>query len=156
MRLLVGPFGTVVAIEPAPGPFAALQRNVRLNNLHNVYPMHIAAAAVEGNAEFFFDPELPTQGKLASVERTYVLPRAGSTAVPAVPLDALIQHFPSRPDFIKIDVEGAGASALKGAANILTSCNPIIYIELHGPEEQAGVRDELGYIAETLEGRPYR
>jgi FkbM family methyltransferase len=30
---LVGPFGTVVAIEPAPGPFASLQRNVRLNNL---------------------------------------------------------------------------------------------------------------------------
>jgi hypothetical protein len=60
------------------------------------------------------------------------------------------------PDFVKIDVEGAGAAVLRGAAKILEAGSPVVYIELHGPDEQRGVRDELltrGYRARTLEGR---
>jgi hypothetical protein len=38
---------------------------------------------------------------------------------------------------------------------MLTEVRPSIYIELHGPEEQAAVRDEIaarGYIVQTLDG----
>jgi hypothetical protein len=61
----------------------------------------------------------------------------------------------ARVDFMKIDVEGAAAVALRGASRILDDQRPVIYIELHGPDEQAGVRDELlsrGYVARRLDG----
>jgi hypothetical protein len=56
---------------------------------------------------------------------------------------------------IKIDVEGGAAAVLRGAARILDERGPGVYLELHGPEEQAGVRDELlarGYVARTVSG----
>jgi hypothetical protein len=51
---------------------------------------------------------------------------------------------------------------LRGGAALLGSppaSAPVVYIELHGPEEQAGVRDYLigaGYEARTLDGRVVR
>lgn len=152
---LVGPTGRIVAIEPAPAEFASLAANVKLNGLSNVQPIQAAAADAEGELTFTYAPGHPTQGKLRDVERTYVVPGADTFPVRAVPIDALVDaHFP--PDLIKIDVEGAAASALRGATRLLATASPAIYLELHGPEEQAGVRDELlarGYVAETLDGR---
>ena len=67
--------------------------------------------------------------------------------------DLLREECP--PDLIKIDVEGAAAAVLRGAARILDERGPSVYVELHGPEEQAGIRDELlsrGYVAYSSTG----
>ncbi|HKW03073.1 MAG TPA: FkbM family methyltransferase [Vicinamibacterales bacterium] len=151
---LVGPTGRVVAIEPAPAEFASLTANVTINTLANVRPIQAAAADREGEMTFTYAAGRPSQGKLQDVERTYVIPEADRFPVRTLSLDSLVGEH-ARPDVIKIDVEGAAASVLRGAARLLAASSPKIYVEMHGPEEQAGVRDELlsrGYVAETLDG----
>lgn len=151
---LVGPTGRVVAIEPAPAEFACLARNVELNRLSYVRAMNAAAADKAGTLPFTYSAARPTQGKLANVERSYVIPDADTIAVPSVTLDSLRSTEPP-PALIKIDCEGAAAAVLRGARQIIAASHPMIYLELHGPDEQAGVRDEVlarGYVAETLDG----
>ncbi|MFI5177879.1 MAG: FkbM family methyltransferase [Vicinamibacterales bacterium] len=152
---LVGPNGRVVAVEPAPAEFASLTRNIQLNHLANVHAIQGAAAEAEGQLMFTYAAARPTQGKLRDVERTYDNPGADTFLVRALALDSLVEtHGP--PDLIKIDVEGGAASALRGARGLIAAHSPTIYLELHGPEEQVGVRDELisrGYVGRTLDGR---
>jgi methyltransferase FkbM-like protein len=72
--------------------------------------------------------------------------------VNAVTIDSLLDSAPP-PDFIKIDVEGSAAAVLRGSRKIIRENSPVFFLELHGPEEQAGVADELvwcSYIAETI------
>lgn len=59
-----------------------------------------------------------------------------------------------RPDFLKIDVEGAGAAVLCGARHLLMEASPIIFMELHGPEERQAVKElkDIGYAFSNLAG----
>ncbi|MEX0601505.1 MAG: FkbM family methyltransferase [Rhodothermales bacterium] len=153
---LVGPNGTIVALEPAPREHDSLVRNLALNDLGMVRTIHAAAFHETGEIEFEYAPQRPMQGKVADVEPTYGKRAATKLSVPAVRLDDLVAEH-GQPDFIKIDVEGAAAAVLKGARRILEETAPLLYVELHGPEEQAGIRDEVlarGYVAERLDGTP--
>jgi FkbM family methyltransferase len=49
--------------------------------------------------------------------------------VPTITIDNLLKFFP-KPDFIKIDVEGAELLAIRGAAEVISSVRPIFYIEV--------------------------
>lgn len=152
---LVGPRGRVVSLEPAPVEYRCLERNIQLNALEHVTAVHAAASDARGEMVFMYDAANPTQGKLRDVEPTYSLTGAQPVSVPTQPLDDLLGRG-WRPHLIKIDVEGAGLRVLRGARRILDTVAPRIYMEMHGPEEQAAVRDELlsrGYVAETLDGR---
>jgi len=54
------------------------------------------------------------------------------------------------PDFIKIDIEGAESSAVRGALRTLQRHRPIMVIELHSPTEDRAVGAllaDLGYVA---------
>jgi len=155
---LVGPAGRVVSLEPAPDEFAHLKRNVELNHLNQVRAIQAAASETVGDVTFTYSSDRPTQGKLQDVETTYANPDARTLRVAATTLDAVALEEPA-PDVIKIDVEGAAASVLRGARELLDRAHPRIYLELHGPEEQAGVRDELlsrGYTLTTLAGEIVR
>lgn len=152
----VGPSGRVLAFEPAPAEYSSLCRNLRLNGLDQVQAFPRAVSDTAGRATFTYAAERPTQGKLAAVEPSYANEGAGSFEVETVTLDGLLAQGLPAPDLVKIDVEGAAAAVLRGGARLLEGGNPRIYLDLHGPEEQAGVRDELlsrGYVAETIEGR---
>lgn len=151
---LVGNAGHVVSFEPSRDEFESLERNVELNRLANVTTLRVAVADTVGPAQFAYSPHHPTQGKLDSVEPSYVVGGARNVVVNTVTLDSIAGTHPA-PDVVKLDVEGAAAAVLRGARRIIESKGPTIFVELHGPEEQAGVRDELiakGYVAETLNG----
>jgi FkbM family methyltransferase len=155
---LVGPGGRVVSFEPAPDEFASLSRNVELNRLRQVRTLQVAAAESAGFLTFTYCRDRPTQGKLQDVETTYANPDARTFRVRSVALDHVALEEPL-PDVIKIDVEGAAAAVLRGARDILDRARPRIYVELHGPEEQAGLRDELlprGYTLHTMSGEVVR
>lgn len=152
---LVGPSGRVVAFEPAPDEFGQLVRNVGLNQFGWVRTMAAAAAESAGTMVFTYSADLPSQGKLRDVEVTYEIPGAKSFTVPTVSLDDVAREE-RPPDVLKIDVEGGAAAVLRGARRLLDEIRPRIYIELHGPEEQSGLRDELqlrGYRLLTMDGR---
>ena len=151
---LIGRSGRVIAFEPAPPEHASLQRNLRLNHLDYVRTVQAAASDSSGELTFAYARERPTEGKVVGVETSYAAPAASHIRVSSVSLDSMLGDEPA-PDMIKIDVEGAAAAVLRGARRIIDEAGPGVYLELHGPEEQAAVRDELmarGYIAETVNG----
>jgi FkbM family methyltransferase len=152
---LVGPSGRVIAFEPAPSPFRSLQRNVAINELASVRALQAAAFDSNSTTYLSYATDHPTQGKLREVEPSYSVPGAFNLEVRGMRLDEMLKQE-RWPGFIKIDVEGGAGPVLRGAIQILEEVQPHIYIELHGPDERAAVRDELlsrGYVAETMDGR---
>lgn len=151
----VGPSGRVLAFEPVDHIFANLVHNLELNPSLPVTAICAAASQCTGWLDFQFDRDLATQGRLAEVETAHGLPNPATIPVRAVRLDDYtLQHWPA-PHFLKIDVEGGGGAVLAGAPNLIAQHRPIIYIELHGPEEQRAVRELLrkyDYCAQTLSG----
>jgi FkbM family methyltransferase len=57
-------------------------------------------------------------------------------------LDEAMARF-GRPDFIKMDIEGAEEQALAGAERVLSEARPAWLIEVHGSECEQGVRRVL-------------
>jgi FkbM family methyltransferase len=116
---LVGPAGSVLAIEAASRAFSMLGRNVALNDLKNVEAVQAAAADQEGTVSFFVSDDPARSSLVAS---------GGSREeVRALRIDSLSIPRPVR--FMKIDVEGAEPIALRGAADILHTDRPIIQFE---------------------------
>lgn len=72
----------------------------------------------------------------------------GSVEVPVTTLDALIARH-GAPDFVKIDVEGFEPQVLRGAAETVRRCRPILYVENDRPQNQQEV-------LELIEGLGYR
>jgi hypothetical protein len=80
----------------------------------------------------------------------------------AVPSSTLDELFGSRvPDFIKIDVEGAELSVLRGAQRILNHGSTIFLIELHDWPSGADTSSEVtalmqraGYLRGSFYGQP--
>lgn len=72
--------------------------------------------------------------------------------VPTLSADDLLKHF-ARPDVIKVDLEGAEAMFVDGAAELLHSVRPSIYIEIHRdnrPKVLGAMRDAGYEIRQNL------
>src|SRR5205823_2671909 len=57
--------------------------------------------------------------------------------VNTLPLDSLLEQRRPAPGLIKIDIEGAEALALAGAARLLRDFHPVVIVEVHN--EKASV-----------------
>ena len=150
----VGKTGHVFSFEPVPRIARDLQRNLELNRLNQVSVVNAAVTERNGKAMFSDCEHSETQGKLAEVEPDNVLGDVSQILVDTVALDDFSQSH-QMPDLMKIDVEGAAALLFEGAKGMLTKNKPNVFIELHGPEEQAAVQRELvgrGYELYTLDG----
>jgi FkbM family methyltransferase len=148
---LAGPGGRVVAFEPAPRNLRYLRDHLRQNRIGNVT---VVEAAVSNSAgEIHFDPEPANpkgfQGHVAE---------EGALTVRSVRLDDLVrQGTIPPPDYIKIDVEGAEAEVLRGAAELLRESRPTLFLATHGREVQAECLDLLrghGYRVEHVADDP--
>jgi FkbM family methyltransferase len=122
--VLAGPGGRVVACEPDPANAGFLRRHVELNRFGNVRVVQVALSERGGTARFAFGSGSGT-GRLAD---------AGELEVPTVRLDDLCREQALTPDAIKIDVEGAEAAVLRGAAETLARARPVVFLSTHGPE----------------------
>ena len=124
---LAGPGGRVVAFEPMAINAAALLFHVAANGLRQVTLVQAAVAEAEGLLPFEVH-ESTSMGRLAAGEDTGCL-------VPTLSLDgAVFARGLPPPDVIKIDVEGAEAAVLRGAARVLRECRPVVAVSLHGAD----------------------
>jgi FkbM family methyltransferase len=141
---LVGPAGHVHAFEPLPRNLYYLEQHIRLNEAVNITVHSLAITSTTGAARFG-DGENASQGRLS---------HAGEIRVVTASLDDLIAsgRIP-RPDFIKIDIEGAEGEALRGAATLLAGSPQTIVLSTHGSGQHElcwGILKNAGFKLELL------
>jgi FkbM family methyltransferase len=159
----VGPSGRVVAFEPDGDNHAALVANLALNGFGNATAEKLALGAGPGELTLYRDRANRGGHSLVAAN---VQIEAGASSVRVVSLDdyAAERLADRKIDFIKIDVQGAEADVLAGAAKILARDMPDLLIEFWphgiraaGGEPMALVEGllKLGYAMAVVErGQP--
>lgn len=120
---LSGLFGSVVAIEPSPDTYEALVANMQAFGCANVTCHHVALGAAPGFVSMTWDKRA---ADLANTGGRYVQEHG---EIWRITLDSL--NLPSL-GFLKLDVEGAEPDALKGGAETIARCKPIVLFENKG------------------------
>lgn len=150
------PERTVHAIEPAPGTFAALGKNIALNDLRNVQAHQLAIADAPGSLSFNADPIQRATARIATVDDTHV------RTVSATTLDQFVaDQAITALALLKIDVEGFESLVFAGARQTLARRLPrIIFMEVcppltrsagFDPAEPARIVEGAGYAWFRLE-----
>lgn len=164
---LAGPNGRVIAFEPHPRTFAVLSHNV--SHLSNVTPVQVALAETEGTAALHDYLIMSASGSLhydqAMVEQqrsqlrtSDVAPRIAHNfpvqtySVRTMPADACLEELGiQRVDVVKMDIEGAEISALRGMRNtILNSPGMALIMEYNPPALKAFNLQPEQALAEVL------
>ncbi len=144
---LVGSSGHVYAFEPFAENVHNLLRHVRLNGLSNTTVIQAALAAQTDLVGFRAAPS-NSMGRIAAEPTSYL--------VPSLSADSFLRRHPeSRPQLLKIDIEGAEALLLSGAEELLESAAPEILLALHGEAQGVACRRILtahGYSLYCLDG----
>jgi FkbM family methyltransferase len=149
---LVGRDGRVFAFEPDARNLRALQANAELNGFKNLTPVPKAVSDACGTVTFAsFSYSL-----VGHIARTTTPNDASLSEVEAITLDEFVygQNQP-RPDFLKIDVEGAEEQVLRGASRVLREAQPVILAEVRGGEIWPRVLEYMqahGYTHQALQG----
>jgi FkbM family methyltransferase len=130
----VGPRGRCIAFEPSPDNGAGIAEQIEVNSLAHCSLALEAIADYDGTADFSFPTPGSTVGHLGKTKKG-----EQNIQVKVTTIDSACARF-GRPNFIKMDIEGAEASALRGAANTLRDVRPGWLIELHGPRCEQQVK----------------
>lgn len=157
MALAVGPQGRVDAFEPDPVSFRRLRWHRRINRLRHLHLHEAAATDTSGDARLYqYESFGGTSSHLPYTNET--LEDVPYRTVTKVRIDDWVgAGILSRPDFIKMDVEGHAGPALRGMQQTLTSAHPVILVAIHTEEEFQQVSDLLGtldYGCHTVSGTP--
>jgi FkbM family methyltransferase len=146
--LLVGKKGVVYAFEPNPRNLVFLRRHITLNTVENAIVKESAVADRDGMMTFNFD---------VSSFMGHIDAKA-DFKVDVVSLDSCLEKGEiKRPDCMKIDVEGAELSVLKGAGECLSRHHPRIFLSLHSQEllnECAAFLASYGYALTPMDNVP--
>jgi len=148
----VGPAGRVVAVEPSSRERVNLQRNVESNGLTNVSVVPLALGAALGTANLRL-----AKGTHSGHNTLGNFAHAGVQTesfeeVKVDTLDAVAARLElTRVDFIKLDVEGAEASVVDGAREVLRKMRPTLLLEINEAALQAQQGSAESLLA-TLHG----
>lgn len=125
-----GKTGRVIAFEPSLREREKLLRHLRLNRRNNVTLLPVALGGGEGEGDLFIVESVETGCN--SLRPPDVAQRTSKLRVPITTLDSsLARHGISQVGFVKMDVEGAELSVLKGATKLLkASPRPVFLCEV--------------------------
>lgn len=142
---LVGPTGAVFAFEADPDTYRLLNENIESNGLRNVIVRQTCVSDHVGTLSFYKHRD---SAKSSIVDR-------GETLSVTLPSDKLDNLVPDRKiDVLKVDVEGAELSVLKGAGAIFQHRPPsVVLIEVFDIRDNT---DKSEGIREVLEGYGYK
>jgi|Deesub1362A_J573_1020465.scaffolds.fasta_scaffold03197_2 FkbM family methyltransferase len=150
---LVGPKGTVHALEPDPRNFHCLELGVRANRLDNVRAARLAVADSCGERTLFLSAAHGGDHRLYPTPS----PRAG-LKVPTVTLDHYLNG--QAVDLVKLDIEGGEYQALRGMRSLVRRNPRLVVLCEFSPYllQQAGASaemflqemEDLGLVAELV------
>lgn len=142
----------IIAIEPNPYNIYVLVKNIRVNNLRNVFPVKVACTDVDEKQRFYISYKSGT-GSLKSSWETIM-----ELKIETLTLDALIKELGiQKVNIIKIDVEGFEERVLKGALKTITKHKPTIFLEIFSENYQKVYQtlNKLGYNVQQIEDNNY-
>ncbi|HEY5024019.1 MAG TPA: FkbM family methyltransferase [Acidimicrobiales bacterium] len=156
---LVGPRGTVVAVEAHPGLAELLRRNVIMNGLYGyVTTWHRAAWSSTTTVQLHQRLNFSGASSIGAIGQE-ALDRLGDTEamveVQAVPVDDLLDGLPPV-DVLKMDIEGAELQAFTGLSRTLDASPKIAVMFEWAPELIEGVGDKAEALLDLLEGHGLR
>lgn len=133
----VGRNGRVVAFEPSPREREKLARHLTWNSCGNVRVEETALGETEGQADFFVVADKETGCN--SLRQPHTKHPTRRLQVQVKRLDDYLRTGQiERVDFIKLDVEGAELSVLRGAGEVLESRpRPILLCEVQDMRTKA-------------------
>ncbi|HEX7748428.1 MAG TPA: FkbM family methyltransferase [Bordetella sp.] len=147
-------WGAVLSFEAQEIIFYALAGNIALNNCLNARAKLAALGERDGELNIpepnyfahasFGSLELRQRENTEDIGQRISYDPSQGTSVPMIRIDSIGLV---RVDFLKLDVEGMEAEALRGARNTLQTHKPILLIEIIKSDQAAikAMLDELGY-----------
>ncbi len=158
---LVGTEGKVLVAEPTPKSVYFLRKNVRDGT--EVLPF--AMAEVNGEMELFtekfggFTNSLVSEVTKASSERMFNLQEGGNNSTSKITVevktvDSICDQYSVSPNFLKVDVEGAELSVLKGAKQVLKNVKALMIEVSRNHKELFEFLAAYDFIALDAKGCP--
>jgi FkbM family methyltransferase len=147
--------GKVYSFEPTPSTFQILKETIKINHLDAVIvPVNAAVSNTEGKATFYVTNFVAhNSNSLSNNLRNYGNERGIEVDVTSI--DSFThQNKTGKIDVIKIDVEGAEYSTLKGASRVIDESRPFIILALH-PDSIVNFGDTLSDIWDYVKSKNY-
>ena len=114
---IVGPVGTVFAIEPQPATLTVLTLNAQARDL-NICVVPVAASDHTGTADFWVRPYGDRSSLGASGDARQISVRVDT-------LDRICATL-TRVSMLKLDVEGFELDVLRGATHVISRHRPVV------------------------------
>lgn len=152
---LTGSAGQVFAFEPGGNNLPYLRRNILYHDLQNIVIVDQALSDSTGEADFFLDnlsgqnnslrADYSIAGKVKRMAFSSSKPQAARIAVTR--LDDFCRDNNLRPDFVKIDAEGAEWKILQGMEQVLSDARPALMVEVTENRPEVGrLLAAYGYV----------
>lgn len=147
---LTGVNGKIIAFEPIPINFAALENNISLNNFPQIVSVNKAMGNTNSQMNVHVDKQTQNPGAFSLFEHG-----VKNTIIECVKGDDYLrENNTKKVDFIKLDVEGFELEVLKGLAETIKQSNPIIIFE-YDYNYQSKVNDDPRAILHFLKTFSY-
>ena len=117
----------VHAFEPIPKTYAYLEKNIKLNQMGNIFPHHFGLSSESKDLTFYFYPEGSGNASSANLSERK---DAELVTCHVKKLDDFVNINKLHVDFIKCDVEGAELFVYQGAMMTLQRCKPVVFTEM--------------------------
>jgi len=148
---LVGSAGRIIAFEPQPRLAEVVCESLRANGAGNWTVHQLACSDKDGSATFVI-PAWQSGSASLFARETDAFALGRTIEVRTAPLDSVIDRSSLGGRVVlKMDVEGSELAALRGARQLIKSCQPTILLEVNPTTAAAagyGVRTLIGLLSE--------
>lgn len=151
----VGENGKVVAFEPVTLNIKSINANISINKLENVIVEGAVLSDKEGMVSFTVEAN-NANSHISEMNITHAVSKELEVImVKSMKLDDYVLNQNIHVDVIKMDVEGAEVSVLRGSINTLKTHKPVCVVSTHSKECFDGcvkVFEQCGYKIEKIGG----
>jgi FkbM family methyltransferase len=152
MARAVGEAGAVYSFEPEPANLALLQRNIERNGYaERVHVVDKAVAESGGSATLYVANH--NKGEHSIIDG--VVAGSEGVNVQTICLDDFFAEIGARPDFVKIDVQGAEMRVLRGMERMMREGFPQVILAEFWPAGLTSGDESETAVADLLRGHGY-